>query len=224
MPDEIKIIIIDDHELVRKGIIQLCNGNPDIKVIGDVENGRQAVNLFRETRPDVVVLDLFMEGLKGEEVVLLLKEEDPLVKIVILTMYDKEPLINYLLSTGIMGYVLKTAPGSDVVEAIKRASRNQLFLSQDINEILLRKVFVKKELPANSKYSDYDKLTNREQQVFKLSGQGRKIKEISEFLFISKKTVQTHLVNIRKKLNISGHNAIMKYAIKIGVVDPEFLV
>ncbi len=215
---KIEIFIADDHYVVRKGICQIINDQPDMEVVGEAENGIEALEMIRERVPQVVLLDIAMPRLSGLEVAAMIKSAAIETAVVILSMHDKESYVHQALSSGALGYVLKASPSNDILEAIRNASQREYFLSSKIKAGVIEAYLEnKKSEPA---VKGYDLLSEREQQIFRLVVEGKSSKDIADLLFVSPKTIEKHRSNIMSKLGVHDRLELLKYAIKIGVVDP----
>ena len=217
--EKIKILIADDHSVVRKGICQIIDDQPDMEVAGVACDGVEAIDKARELSPDVVLIDIAMPNLSGLEAVSMIKEAVPKTEIVILSMYAKESYVHQALNSGVMGYVLKDSPSTDILDAVHAANQGEYFLSSRIKAGVIDSYLAnQKTKPA---VKGYDLLSEREQQVFRLVVEGKSAKDIAELLFVSPKTIEKHRSNVMKKLGVHGRMELLKYAIKIGIVDPE---
>lgn len=216
---KIRVLIADDHAIVREGLCKLIKEQPDMELVGEATDGHQAVKKVKQLIPDVALLDIAMPELSGLEAVNLIKESVPTTKVVILSMHKKDAYVHQALVAGAMGYVLKASPSSDVLDAIRKVHKGEYFLSSKINsELIMAFLKSKKEKPL---VSGYDLLSEREQQVFRLLVEGKSSNEIADVLCISSKTVEKHRANIMKKLDIHNMVAMVKYAITIGIIGPE---
>ncbi|MGD8513498.1 MAG: response regulator transcription factor [Deltaproteobacteria bacterium] len=214
-----KVLIADDHAIVREGLKQLVNSQRDMEVVGEAGDGRQALERAKSLRPDVTLLDIAMPSLSGLEAVRLIKEAVPDTQIVVLSMHKKEAYVHQAFASGALAYVLKASPSSDVLEAIRTAHRGEYFLSSKIRaEVIGRYLESRKEQPA---VRGYDLLSEREQQVFRLMVEGNSTNQIADVLCVSPKTVEKHRGNVMNKLGIHDLVGLVKYAIKIGIIDPE---
>jgi two-component system response regulator NreC len=214
-----RILIADDHAIVREGLKQLLNSQRDMEVAGEAQDGREALEKAKSLRPDVTILDIAMPGLSGLEAVRLVKEAVPHTQIVVLSMHEKEAYVHQAFASGALAYVLKASPSTDVLEAIRTAHRGEYFLSSKIKaEVIGRYLESRKEKPA---VRGYDLLSEREQQVFRLMVEGNSTNQIADVLCVSPKTVEKHRGNVMNKLDIHDLVALVKYAIKIGIIDPE---
>ncbi|RJQ50459.1 MAG: DNA-binding response regulator [Desulfobacteraceae bacterium] len=217
---KMRILVADDHSVVREGVRQLLKNQPDMEIAGEAQDGREVLERAKALKPDVTILDIAMPHLSGLETVRLIREAVPTTRIVIFSMFKKEAYIYRALRAGAMGYVLKTAPGLDVVDAVRMAYHDQYFLCSEINAEVIKK-FLQDEEKKAPETGEYGLLTDREQQIFRLVVEGNSTKQIADILCVSPKTVEKHRSNIIKKLGIHDSIAMMKYAIRIGIVDPE---
>jgi DNA-binding NarL/FixJ family response regulator len=220
MKDKLKVLVADDHAVVREGIVQLLSGHPAMDLVGQAVDGQDAVHKARQLKPGVILLDIAMPGLNGLEALTLLGEVAPETRVVILSMYDKDAYVHRALCAGAKGYVLKTDSGREVIEAILKVGAGQYYLSDKLNAQVIRK-YLDPVAEKNSASSGYDCLTEREQQIFRLLVEGHPTKGMAQMLYLSPRTVEKHRSNIVKKLDIHDPIALVHYAVKIGVVDPE---
>jgi two-component system response regulator NreC len=212
---DIKIIIADDHALVREGIRALLNLHDDIVILGEASNGKEAIDKVMKLKPDMVLMDIAMPGLGGLEATLEIKKADPDVKILILSQYDDKEYVSRLLKAGVSGYILKHGVGTDLISAIRAVSRGEFYLypsiASGVVDGFLHKDGVVVEDP-------YETLTDREKQILKLLAEGQSHKEIAGLLNISAKTVMVHQTNISEKLDIHSRAALIKYAIQKSII------
>ena len=190
-----------------------------MEVAGEAEDGRQALEKVKSLHPDVILLDIAMPHLSGLEVISLIREAAPETQVVVLSMHSKETYVQQVLSSGALGYVLKASPSTDILEAIRMAHRDEYFLSSRLKaEVIGKYLKTKRSTPA---LRGYDLLTEREQQVFRLVAQGHSTSRIADILCVSPKTVEKHRTSLMNKLGVHDRLELLKYAIKIGIVDPE---
>ncbi len=214
----IKILIVDDHAIVRDGIRQLIESQEDMLIVGEAGDGVTALKHVKNLIPDVVLLDIGMPGMTGLETISLVKEARPEVKVVILTMHSKDSYVHQALNAGAMGFVLKASSSRDILSAIRAAQKEEYFLSSKIRAGVIESYLrSRKHKPS---VRGYDLLTEREQQVFRMVVEGSTTKEIAGILCLSGKTIEKHRTSITNKLGVHGRLELLKYAIKIGVVDP----
>jgi two-component system response regulator NreC len=216
---KIRVLIADDHAIVRDGLQQLLKNRQDMEVAGEAEDGHQALERAKALRPDVVLLDIAMPRLSGIEVIGLIRSAVPDSQVVVLSMHAKETYVQQALAAGALGYVLKASPSQDILDAIKAAKRGEYFLSSRLQaEVIGKYLKAQQSVPS---VRSYDLLSEREQQVFRLVAQGRSTNQIADILCVSPKTVERHRTSLMNKLNVHDRLDLLKYAIKIGIVDPD---
>jgi DNA-binding NarL/FixJ family response regulator len=208
----VRVLIADDHALLREGLRALLGAADGIEVVGEARDGREAIERTAELRPDVVLLDVAMPGLGGYEAALEIRRLYPEVRILVLTQYGDREYVSRFLKAGVAGYVLKKAAGSDLVSAIGAAARGGLVLDPEIARDALG------DGAAGGETDVYETLTDREKQVLKLVAEGRANKEIASDLGISVKTAMTHREHVLKKLGLHGRTDLVRYAVKRGIV------
>lgn len=214
----IRVLIADDHALIRDGVRALLATAGDIEVVAEASDGREAVERARATSPDVVLIDIAMPGLGGLEAVPLLQREAPGAKILILTQYEQADYVRRFLRLGVAGYVLKKAAGAELIAAIRAAQRGGLVLDPAIaREAVLDAGSAASRVAADP----YESLTERERQVLKLVAEGRSNKEVASFLGISVKTAMTHREHLMQKLNLHDRTELTRYALRRGVIRDE---
>ena len=215
----IRVLIAEDHTIVRKGLRSLLDAEPGIEVIAEAKDGQEAVEKTERLRPDVVVTDISMPGLNGLEATRRIKKRFPEVQVVILSMHTNDEYIFQVLGAGASGYVLKQSAVQELVSAIQMVSRGQSYLSPSVSKRVVEE-FVRRG-QALAEPDSYDSLTNREREVLQLVAEGHKSREIAELLYISEKTVQTHRAHIMQKLGIRGAAELTQYAVRKGVIGTE---
>lgn len=213
----ITIFLADDHTIVRQGLAKLLEGEPNFQVVGEAENGREAVKRVAEFRPNVVIMDIAMPLLNGIEATRQIKQICPKTKIIILSMHSHDIYISELFSLGASGYLLKNSTGTDIIKAVHAATAGNTYLSPSISRRVIENyVSLRKKSPQELLYS---KLSNREREVFQMIAEGKSSKEISEILFVSTSTVKTHRSNIMKKLKMKNIPQLVQFAIHLGIVE-----
>lgn len=216
---KIRILVADDHPIVLTGLCELLNAQPDMQVIGRADDGLTAVTMARTANPDVVLIDLTMPGLSGIEATRLIKRETSQIGIVMLSMHDKEAYVLQALEAGATSYVLKGAENSEILRAIHAARRGDYFLCSRISKGVID-AFLKKRR-GERQLEPYDLLSPREQQVFRLLVEGYPSISIAEMLCVSPKTVEKHRVNTLRKLDCKDLLGLVKYAVRVGILDPQ---
>ncbi len=219
--DKIRVLVADDHPVVRAGVLSLIESQRDMTVVGEAMDGRDALAKAKALRPDVVLLDISMPGLSGLEVTRLLKESLPSARIVILSMHEKEVYVQQVLRSGALGYLLKGSDPANIPKAIRTAHAGEYFLCPRIKSDLIQG-FIRGDQGATP-VRQYDRLTDREQQVFRLLVEGHSTCKIADMLCVSPKTVEKHRTNVMKKLGFANLTEMVKYALSIGVIDLDFL-
>lgn len=203
----IKVLVVDDHEMVRRGIISYLETEDDIDVVGEASDGAQAVELCQELRPDVVLIDLIMENMDGIAATKKITAELPDTKVIILTSFVDEQLVFPALEAGALSYLLKTATAEDIVKAIRSAQQSQSVIEPKVAAQMVHRL----QSTATTKMPHED-LTERELEVLRLIGEGLTNQEIADTLFIGIKTVKTHVSNILSKLGVNDRTQAAIYA------------
>jgi two-component system response regulator NreC len=219
MAPEIRLLLADDHAVVRSGLRLLLESQPDMVIVGEAENGRQAVERTAELQPDVVLMDVEMPGMNGIEATRQIKGRSQQTAVLALTMYEDDQYFFEMLRAGAGGYVPKRAAPDELVSAIRAVSRGEVFLYPSlagrlVQDYLQRHDTEEQAPPAGD-------LTPREQEVLTLIAQGLSNGEIAEQLVISAKTVDRHRENIMRKLNLHSRVDLVKYALRKGLIDLE---
>jgi two-component system response regulator NreC len=214
--DKIRILLADDHTILRAGIRALLEDEPDLCVIGEAEDGRTAVKLACQLLPDVVLMDIAMPLLNGLEATRQITHDCNQVKVLILTMYDNEEYIRQALTNGAMGYILKDDAPHELLDAIHAVHRGEAVLSPAITRLVIEDYLRWGDL---QKDNTVDNLSPREREVLQLIAEGYSNRQISEILSISIKTVQTHRMNLMSKLDLHNRADLIKYAIQQKIID-----
>lgn len=216
-PAALRVVLAEDHAIVREGIRRLLAAEPDIVVVGEAADGEAAVRLTENLRPDVVCMDISMPGLSGLEATRQIKARLPEVGIVVLTMHEEEAYLYELVKAGASGYVLKRASARDLVDAVRAVAGGHTFL----HPVIARRL-VREHEHTGGRDDDrrrYDGLTERERQVVRLIANGKTNREIAEALHISVKTVETHRTHIMEKLDLHDRAHLVRYAVRKGLID-----
>jgi DNA-binding NarL/FixJ family response regulator len=213
---KIRVLIADDHAIVREGIRALLKLSDDMDVVGEAADGRQAIEQSRKLDPDVVLMDIAMPGLGGLEATLEIRKERPGVKILVLSQYEDREYIRRFLKAGVAGYVLKKAAGSELTAAIRAAYRGGLVLDPEVAREAMREQT--SGTAAGEAADPYETLTDREKQVLKLVAEGHSNKDVAELLGISVKTAMSHRERIMQKLQLHSRTDLIKFALLKGVI------
>jgi len=216
--DKIRIVLADDHAILREGIRALLEDQPDMTVVGEAADGRKAVELARELKPDIVVMDIGMPLLNGLEATRQIKHDLADVAVLVLTMHDNEEYVSQLLAAGAAGYALKRAASSELVTAIRAVASGQSYLSPSITRMLIEGYIGRQ--PAEPAVVDpFDTLTPREREVLQLVAEGHTNSQIAKLLNISLKTVKAHRSNLMQKLDLHDRGELIKVAIQRGIIE-----
>jgi two-component system invasion response regulator UvrY len=209
----IKVMLVDDHAVVRMGFRLLLQNTSDIEVIAEAESGEEACKLYAEKHPDVVVLDLSMPGIGGMEALNRIRARNPEARILVLSAHDDTLHPKRALEAGAAGYLSKRSAPEALIEALRQIMQGKIFLEAEIAQQLAVNQLTGQQNPV-------EVLSPREFEVFKLLAQGKSVAEIAELLFLSPRTVGTHLYNIKQKLNASNSAEIALIAMRAGVIQP----
>lgn len=217
-----RIIIADDHSVVRSGLRLLLQSSPDFTVVAEAEDGEEAVALVDRHKPDVVIMDISMPKLNGIEATGIMKQSSPDLKIIILTVHEDEEYVYQMLRAGASGYVLKSAGKKEIFAAIESALSGERFFSPGISKLIIEG-FIKRDkeqLQAQEQLQSHSKqqLTKREIEVLQYIAQGFTNRKIAEALFLSIRTINTHRTNLMQKLDIHDTARLVRYAIETGLV------
>lgn len=209
----IRVVIVDDHDMLREGLSAFLRAFPDLKLVGEASNGAQALEVCRQEQPDIVLMDLVMPIMDGVAATQALLEESPSLRVVALTSFGEEELVERALKAGAVGYLLKNVTADELAEAIRAAHAGYRVLSPEAEQALTRAM--------DRRNTSRHDLTEREKEVLKLMAEGLSNPEIANRLVISRYTVKNHVSNILSKLGVTSRTEAAMLAIKSGLIRPE---
>ncbi|PFG14530.1 response regulator [Bacillus sp. es.036] len=212
MTDEIKMMIVDDHDMVRKGLKAYLLTEPDFQIIGEGANGKEAVSLANELHPDVILMDLIMPEMTGIEATKEIMATLPNTKIIIITSFYDDEQVFPAIEAGAFSYLLKTASADEIIATIRKAIQDESVIEQKVAQKMMNQLRSKPKKPL------HEELTKREKEVLLLIGEGKTNSQIAEELYIGLKTVKTHVSNILGKLGVNDRTQAAVYAIRNGMV------
>ncbi|MEO6778837.1 MAG: response regulator transcription factor [Gemmatimonadaceae bacterium] len=215
----IRVILADDHAVVRAGLKAVLGASPDIEVIGEASDGAEAVQLAEQLAPDVVVMDLTMDGMDGATATREIVARHLRTRVLVLTMHAEEDYLVPVLEAGAAGYLMKNAADRELVDAVRTVARGDMFIRPSAARILAQGI-TKKD-PLDAERARFERLTDREQNVLRLTAQGYSAPEIGERLFISPKTVDTYKQRIGDKLGLTHRAEYIAFALKLGLLADE---
>jgi DNA-binding NarL/FixJ family response regulator len=210
----IRVLLADDHAILREGVRALLAPHPDVEVVGEASDGKEAIEQVEKLDPDVVVMDIAMPGLGGIEATIELKKRGLRAKVLILSQYEDREYVRRLLKVGVSGYILKKSAGGELVNAIRAVHRGGLVL----DPVVARVAMEESASTAPGGSDPYETLTDREKQVLKLVAEGGSNKEVAETLGISVKTAMSHREKVMEKLGVHNRTELVRLAIKRGVI------
>ena len=210
----IKVLIADDHQILRQGLRTLLEREPDLEVVAEADNGRSTVRLARERQPEVIIMDVAMPDLNGIEATRQIISEMPKVKVIALSMYADRRFVANMLKAVASGYLLRDCASEELVRAIRVVLGHKTFLSPGVADIVVKDYV---QAPLGSEVSAFSVLTNREREVLQLMAEGKSTNQIAECLHVSVKTVETHRQQMMQKLKMHSVAELTKYAIREGI-------
>jgi len=212
-----RVLLAEDHTIVRKGLCALLDAEPSIEVIGEAQDGREALLKAEQLHPDIVLMDISMPGLNGLEATRQIKKRFPEVKVLILTVHSDEEYIRQILRAGASGYLVKQAAPHELISAIEAIQRGESYLSPSVSKKVVQE-YVQHAAGAAEEDS-YERLTDREREVLQLIAEGNSTRDIAELLHLSVKTAETHRARLMRKLDIHSTAELTQYAIRKGVIS-----
>jgi two-component system, NarL family, response regulator LiaR len=217
MMEKIRVILADDHALLRQGTAEILQHEPDIEIVGHAEDGAQAVKMAQRLHPDIIIMDVRMPVLSGVEATRQIRKELPAIQVLVLTAYDDDQYVFSLLQAGASGYLLKTAPASELIKAIRQVQAGDSPLAPSIaKKVVARFSFNPVKEGSVEEVSDPDMLTNREIEILQYLARGLSNRDIAQGLYISERTVQAHLTNIFAKMKVSSRLEAVLKGIRLG--------
>jgi DNA-binding NarL/FixJ family response regulator len=214
----LRVIIADDHTLVRAGIRALLEKLPGVAVVGEAEDGREALNLVERLRPDVVLMDITMPGLNGLDAATRMTTTFPQVRVIILSMHNNEEYYWRAIKAGVAGYLLKKAATAELATALQCVARGEIYLSEEISKRLARKFL---DQGMVDRKSPFEQLTHRQREILQLIAEGQNTKCIADILRISPKTVEYHRMKLMTELSVYDVPGLVRFALRVGLVSEE---
>jgi DNA-binding NarL/FixJ family response regulator len=218
---KLRILLADDHEIVRRGLCALLRQHEGWEVCGEASDGREALEMARQLKPDVVIVDIGMPYLNGLDTTRQLLQQDPHFKVIVLTITDSDQVIREALDAGARGFVLKSDAARDLVAAVEALQSKRMFFTPRVNDLVLAGFLEKGHAIPRNEPPDLPTLTAREREVTQLLAEGKSSKEVAALLNLSTKTVETHRSNIMRKLNLHSIRDLVVYAIKNNIIQIE---
>ena len=216
---KLRILLADDHEIVRRGLCSLLQKREGWEVCGEASDGREAVEMARQLKPDVVIVDIGMPYLNGLDTTRQLLQLDPNFKVIVLTITDSDQVIREALDAGARGFVLKSDAARDLVAAVEALQSKRMFFTPRVNDLVLAGFLEKGHAISRTQPPDLPTLTAREREVTQLLAEGKSSKEVAVLLNLSTKTVETHRSNIMRKLSLNSIRDLVVYAIKNNIIQ-----
>jgi DNA-binding NarL/FixJ family response regulator len=216
----IRVMLADDHTLVRAGIRALLEKLPGVEVVGEAGDGREVLNLVKQRQPDVVLMDISMPGMNGLEAAIRMAKEFPDVRVIILSMHNNEEYVWRALKAGVAGYLLKKSATAELETALQQVVRGEIYLSREISTRLVKKF----PLQGNAdRISPLEELTGRQREILQLIAEGQNTKGIAEILKVSPKTVEYHRMKLMDSLNLHDVPGLVRFALRVGLIPQEKL-
>src|SRR6202041_282212 len=216
---KLRILLADDHEIVRRGLSSLLQKHEGWEICGEASDGREALELAKRLKPDVIILDIGMPNLNGLSTTRQMLQHDPQFKIIVLTITDSDQVIREALDAGARGFVLKSDAARDLVSAVEALQSKRMFFTPRVNDLVLRGFLDKGHAISRNEPPNLPVLTAREREVTQLLAEGKSSKEVASLLNLSTKTVETHRSNIMRKLGLHSIRDLVVYAIKNNIIQ-----
>lgn len=216
--NHIRVVLADDHTLVRAGIRALLEKMPEVVVVGEANDGREVLDLVKTHQPDLVLMDIAMPGLNGLEAAERIAAAFPATRVILLSMHDNDEYVSRALKAGAAGYLLKKAATAELATALERVMRKEIYLSQEISRRLL------KRFPFDGiahRKSPVEELTGRQREILQLIAEGQNTKSIAEILKVSPKTIEYHRMKLMDRLNVHDIAGLVRFALRVGLVPQE---
>ncbi len=214
---KIRILLADDHTILRAGLRMMLNAQPDFEVVGEAQDGRQAIQEAQRLQPDVILMDITMPDMNGIEATRQIKKVLPETKVLVLTMHEHDEYVFQALRAGASGYMLKEAADTDLISALRVIQNGQFYLSPTAQSVMVGDYL--QRVRTGEEKDSYSSLTEREREILKLVAEGYTNNQIAERLIISPKTVDTHRTHVMDKLNLHSRAELVKYAMRRGLLE-----
>ena len=219
-PRPVRILLADDHDLMRRGLRALLESHPGWEICGEAANGREAVSLTEELNPDIIILDITMPELNGVDAARRILKTSPNTEILLLSVHYSDQLIREILEAGIRGYIVKSDSDRDLVIAVEALANHRPFFTPRATELILNHLHRRPGDAADPPDTIADRLTTREREVVQLLSEGKSSREVASVLNISVKTAETHRANIMRKLEIHSVSELVRYAVRNQIIEP----
>jgi DNA-binding NarL/FixJ family response regulator len=216
---KIKVLLVDDHTILRDGIASILNNVEGIEVVGGLSSGEEAINSFKSFEPDVILMDILMSGMTGLEATRWIKEQDKAIKVIIISSEIKKEFVSTGIKCGIDGYLPKDVDKETLVDAIRAVIKGEKYFNAAITNLVFEDFYTSEKEGKKKNRKITEGLTNRENEILSLIASGKSNQEVADALFISTKTVETHKANILEKLGLRNTAELVKYAIKNNIIS-----
>jgi DNA-binding NarL/FixJ family response regulator len=216
----LRILVADDHDLMRRGIKALLLSHAGWEVCGEAQTGREAVSLVEELKPDIVVLDISMPDLNGMEAARRIRKSSPVTEILILSLHFSDQLIREIVEAGVRGYIVKSDSDRDLIVAVETLAKHKPFFTPRATEVILSNFNNAGSARVEVPEAVHDRLTSREREIVQLLAEGKSSKEVANSLSISVKTAETHRANIMRKLQLHTVSELVRYAVRNQIIEP----